>query len=438
VISHERMWKRWRRKPAAEGALMSDYAPQEAEAAALTLRAKPESAAAERRSLGTLAILSALMAFGPISTDLYLPALPSMADSLHTDAGVMEWTISGYLIGFSLGQLLWGPIGDRYGRRGPVALGIVLFIVGSAGCALSTTASGMIAWRLVQAVGACAGVVLARAMVRDLYTGPRAAQMLSSLIVVMAIAPLIGPIVGAQVLRFASWPWIFWLLVAIGVAALLALLTLPETLPRERRRRDKLSNSLRAYYRLLGDVRVMGFAMAGSALYFGVFAYVAGSAFAYIDYYKLSPQTYAIVFGAGILGIMATNLINARQVIRWGLVTPLRLGATFAALSGLWAAYAAFTGFGGLVGLVAPLFVFTAMNGLVIANSIGGAMANYPRRAGTVSALVGALQYGAGVAGSGLLGAFADGTPRPLGAVIALAGLAAAACAWLLVKRHMR
>jgi DHA1 family bicyclomycin/chloramphenicol resistance-like MFS transporter len=281
-------------------------------------------------------------------------------------------------------------------------------------------------------------VVLARAMVRDLYTGPRAAQMLSSLIVVMAIAPLVGPIVGAEVLRFASWPWIFWLLVAFGAAALLALLTLPETLPPERRRRDRLSNSLRSYWRLMGDVRVMGFALAGSALYFGVFAYVAGSAFVYIDFYHLSPQTYALVFGSGILGIMATNLINARQVIRWGVVTPLRLGATLAALAGLGSAFAAFTGFGGLAGIVAPLFLFIAMNGLVIANSIGGAMANYPRRAGTVSALVGALQYGAGIAGSGLLGAFADGTPRPLGAVIALAGLGAAASAWLLVKPRMR
>ncbi len=416
---------------------MSKCAVEEAPAT-LNKLDPPTTAAVESSSLRTLAILSALMAFGPISTDLYLPALPSMAAALHSNAGVMEWSISGYLIGFSLGQLLWGPIGDRYGRRLPVAIGIVLFIVGSAGCALSTTASGMIGWRLVQAAGACAGVVLARAMVRDLYTGPRAAQMLSTLITVMAIAPLVGPIVGAEVLRFASWPWIFWLLVVFGIVALLALLTLPETLPPERRRRDKLSNSLRSYWRLMGDVRVIGFALSGAALYFGVFAYVAGSAFAYIDYYHLSPQGYALVFGSGILGIMATNYLNARQVVRWGLVMPLRLGATLAALSGLWAAFAAFTGLGGLPGLVAPMFAFTAMNGLVVANSIGGAMTNYPRRAGTVSALVGFLQYGAGIAGSGLIGAFADGTPRPLGAVIALAGLASAACAWGLVNRRMR
>jgi len=373
------------------------------------------------------------MAFGPISTDLYLPALPTMASALRSDAGTMEWTISGYLIGFSLGQLIWGPIGDRFGRRLPIAAGILLFAIGSAGCALSTGAGVMIAWRVLQAVGACAGVVLARAMVRDLYVGSRAAQMLSMLITVMAIAPLVGPVIGSEILRFAAWPWIFWLLVAIAIATLVALFTLPETLPAERRRRDGLTGALRSYFHLLGDRRILGYAATGACFYFGVFAYVAGSPFAYIDFYGLSPRTYGLVFGSGILGIMATNLINARFVMRWGFVMPLRAGAGVAAFSGLWAAVDSWTGFGGLQGLVAPLFMFTAASGLIMANSIAGALVAFPRRAGTVSALVGALQYGAGIAGSGLLGLFADGTPRPLGGVVALAGLGAAACAWFFV-----
>jgi DHA1 family bicyclomycin/chloramphenicol resistance-like MFS transporter len=397
------------------------------------LIASPPSAPSDSKSLRTLAILSLLMAFGPISTDLYLPALPTMAAVLRSNPGTMEWTISGYLIGFSLGQLIWGPIGDRYGRRWPVAAGIALFAVGSAGCALSTGAGVMIAWRVLQAVGACAGVVLARAMVRDLYAGSRAAQMLSMLITVMAIAPLVGPIVGSEILNYSAWPGIFWLLVGIAVATFAALFTLPETLPPQRRRRDGLAGALRSYFHLLGDRRILGFAATGAFLYFGVFAYVAGSPFAYIEFYGLTPRTYGLVFGSGILGIMATNLINARFVMRWGSIAMLRVGASLAALSGVWAAFAAWTGAGGLPGLVAPLFVFIAMNGLVIANSIAGALAAFPRRAGTVSALVGALQYGAGIAGSGLLGLFADGTPRPLGGVIALAGLGAAASAWFFV-----
>ena len=415
---------------------MSECTSATLEASAPTIAvAIPHKAApsVDRQRLRTLAILSALMAFGPLSTDFYLPALPTMATGLHSAPGAMEWTISGYLIGCSVGQLVWGPLSDKYGRRAPVAAGIAIFVVGSVGCALSTTAQAMIAWRIVQAIGACAGIALSRAMVRDLYAGARAAQMMSALITVMAVTPLIGPLVGGQILRFASWPFIFWLLAAIGVATLLALLTLPETLPPQRRRRDSLGRALHTYYLLLGDPRILGFAAVGAFLNFGVFAYVAGTPFAYINYYGIHPEFFGFVFASGIIGIMATNMFNARQVVRSGIVPILRLGATLAAIGGLWAAADAWTGAGGLVGLAAPLFVFIATNGLIVANSIAGAMTAFPKRAGTVSALVGALQYGAGMAGSGLLGAFADGTPRPLAFVVAIAGLGAAACAWTLV-----
>ena len=167
------------------------------------------SAPVVRQRWWVLGILSLLMGFGAISTDLYLPAMPAMGRSLDASAGTVEWTVSGYLIGFSLGQLLWGPVSDRHGRRLPVAIGLVLFVIGSAGCALSGSVSTIIAWRIVQAVGASAGVALPRAMVRDLYEGHRAAQMLSTLITVMAIAPLLGPIVGGQILAFAGWRAIF-------------------------------------------------------------------------------------------------------------------------------------------------------------------------------------------------------------------------------------
>ena len=204
-----------------------------------------------RHDLPVLAILSTLLGFASISTDLYLPAMPAMGQALHAGAGAIALTVSGYLIGFSLGQLFWGPIGDRYGRRIPVAIGLVLFIIGAAGCALSGNVWEMIFWRVVQALGACAGVVLARAMVRDLYEGHRAAQMLSTLMTVMAIAPLLGPIAGGQILLLASWRAIFWVLVGVGVLTLAAMLYLPETLPVERRNYEKLSNAAARYVMLL-------------------------------------------------------------------------------------------------------------------------------------------------------------------------------------------
>jgi DHA1 family bicyclomycin/chloramphenicol resistance-like MFS transporter len=309
----------------------------------------------------------------------------------------------------------------------------VLFTIGSAGCAMSASAGTMIFWRLVQAMGACAGVVLARAMVRDLYPRDRAAQMLSTLMTVMAIAPLLGPILGGQILALAGWRAIFWTLVGVGLATLAALFTLPETLPPERRGGETLARAFAGYGQLLRHRVLLGYAGAGGFFYCGVFAYVAGTPFAYITFHHVAPQLYGVLFGLGILGIMATNMANARVVARVGSDRLLRAGTVAAALAGVAVAVTARTGWGGLAGLVAPLFVFIAAAGFIVANAIVGALACAPQRAGAVSALVGACQYGAGMAGSALVGAFADGTPWPMGWVIALTGAASAACAWLLL-----
>jgi DHA1 family bicyclomycin/chloramphenicol resistance-like MFS transporter len=188
--------------------------------------------------------LSALLGFASISTDLYLPAMPNMARSVRAEPGLMEWTISVYLMGFSVVQLFWGPISDRYGRRIPICVGLTLFVLGSAGCGLAQDGTTLIVCRVFQALGACAGVVLARAVVRDLYDGDRAAEMLSMLMSVMAIAPMVGPILGGQILAFMGWRSIFGILVAIGVLMIFAVLRLPETLPPDRRIDQPLSSAL--------------------------------------------------------------------------------------------------------------------------------------------------------------------------------------------------
>jgi DHA1 family bicyclomycin/chloramphenicol resistance-like MFS transporter len=376
-----------------------------------------------------LAILSTLMGFASISTDLYLPAMPAIGESLKADTGMIEWTVSGYLIGFSVGQLFWGPIGDRFGRRLPVAIGLLLFIIGSAGCALTDSAAAMIGWRIVQAVGACAGVVLARAMVRDLYDGERAAQMLSTLMTVMAVAPLLGPILGGQVLTVAGWRAIFWLLVGIGAITLIALATLPETLPLHHRRREPLGHTLISYIGLLTNRRLLAYIGTGGFFYAGLFAYIAGTPFAYITYYNVPTQFYGALFGIGIVGIMATSFANARLVPKIGSRVLLVRGTTVAALAGVLLAIAARHDWGGLAGLVLPLFMFVGTAGFIVANSIAGALSNFPDRAGTVSALVGAIQYGSGMVGSGLVGAFADGTPWPMATVVALSGIGSFLCA---------
>ncbi|GEK97460.1 Bcr/CflA family drug resistance efflux transporter [Gluconobacter kanchanaburiensis NBRC 103587] len=376
-----------------------------------------------------LAILSVLMGFASISTDLYLPAMPTMVRDLRTTVGTIDLTVSGYLIGFSIGQLFWGPVSDRYGRRLPVASGLVLFVIGSGGCALAGSGESLIIWRMIQAAGACASVVLARAMVRDLYEGPQAARMLSVLMTVMAIAPLLGPVVGAQILALAGWRAIFGVLGMIGLLTLAALFTLPETLPESQRNSEPLGRAILRYGDLLRHRRLLGYMGAGGFFYAGMFAYIAGTPFAYITYYHVPSGLYGILFGAGILGIMATNLLNGRVVAFFGSDRTLLWGTVVTALSGLLAGGLAWTGCGGLWGVVLSLLVFAAMAGFIVANAIVGAMSDFPRQAGAVSALVGATQYGSGVFSSALVGLFADGTPWPMGLIIALCGMASFASA---------
>jgi DHA1 family bicyclomycin/chloramphenicol resistance-like MFS transporter len=376
-----------------------------------------------RGELRLLAVLATLMAFASISTDLYLPALPRMSVALGASQSTLELTIAGYLIGFSIGQLLWGPIGDRFGRRGPVAIGLVVFVLGSAGCALSTSAGQLIGWRVVQALGACASVVLARAMVRDLYDRDKGARILSTLMTVMAVAPLVGPSLGGQILQIASWQAISWTLVGIGVVTLAALFTVPETLPPARRNREPLASAFAAYASLIGNRQLLGYAGAIGFFYSGIFAYVAGSPFAYIGFHHLSPQLYGVLFALGTVGLMAANLINSRLVARLGSDRLLLIGTIGAALAGGVVALVSGTGWGGLAGLATALCLYVAMNGFIIANAISGALAGFPMRAGAVSALLGAIQYGSGVIGSATAGAFADGTPWPMGWVIALSGI---------------
>jgi len=383
-----------------------------------------------------LGVLTSLMGFASISTDFYLPAMPEIGRSLNASSGSIELTISGFLIGFSLGQLLWGPIGDRYGRKISVALGLVLFILGSAGCAFAGDVTTMIACRILQALGACSAVVLGRAMVRDLYRGAKAAQMLSTLMTVMAVAPLIAPLVGGQILVLAGWQAIFLTLVVIGVVVLLALTTMPETLPVSRRNRESLSKAIGQYGRLVRDPKVRTYILTGGFFYLGTYAFIAGSPFAYITYFGVPSSLYGLLFGSGILAIMIFNVINSRLVVRLGVDRMMRWGTYIAAASSLILLLDTVTGFGGLWGVAVPLFFFCAGAGLITANSIGGAMADYPERAGSVSALAGAVHYGLGILGSGLVGFLADGTIVPLGIVVAVGGVGSMLCALAVPKRR--
>jgi DHA1 family bicyclomycin/chloramphenicol resistance-like MFS transporter len=377
----------------------------------------------KRPPLHLMLALSGLMSLGSLSTDMYLPALPTIAGAYGVTVAMVQLTLTTFLIGFCSGQLIWGPIGDRFGRRGPAALGLTLFAAGSIGCALSGSIGQMVLWRAFQAFGASAGPVLARAMVRDLYARNQAARMLSILILVMGVAPLLGPILGGLVLLHWVWQGIFWIQAALGIGGLVGIAIIKETLRPENRARLRPMEMLVSYVQILKHKRLMGYGLTSGFYYGAVYAYLAGSPFVYITLYHVPAQLYGWLFGLNIVGMMAMNAVNTRLVMTIGSDRVLRYGIGAIAAGGLVLMFDAWTGFGGLAGLVAPLFVVVAMNGAVVANSVAGALQAFPRKAGAASAVVGAIQFGMGILTSAMTGWLADGTAFTLAWIIGACGV---------------
>ncbi|MCU5774836.1 multidrug effflux MFS transporter [Erwiniaceae bacterium BAC15a-03b] len=371
-------------------------------------------------------ILSALMAFTSLSTDIYLPAMPVMAKDLHGDAGL---TITGFLIGFCLAQLIWGPISDHFGRKAPLFIGLILFIIGSAGCALSTDITQIVFWRVFQALGACTGPMLARAMIRDLFGRTRAAQMLSTLMVIMAIAPIAGPLLGGQMIRVTSWHNIFWLLTLIGALMLVLMCWLPETLAEEKRVKTSLAGAFSNYYHLLKNTRFMRFTLCVTFYYVAAYAFITGSPFVYISYFGIDPQHYGGLFAVNVVGLMAVSMVNRRLVHRYPLESLLKFAVVIAAVAAITLAISTKLGFGGIVMIVLAVFIFFSMNGIIAATSTAAAMDAVPDMAGSASALTGSLQYGSGIISSLLLALLSDGTPWTMSWIIALFTVASAVMA---------
>ncbi|HIF6297908.1 TPA: multidrug effflux MFS transporter [Klebsiella michiganensis] len=383
----------------------------------LNQQARTHSTTVKKTGLSFLLILSALMAVTSLSTDIYLPAMPVMAKDLQGDA---ELTITGFLIGFCIAQLIWGPISDRYGRRLPLFIGLGLFIVGSVGCALSTDIVQIVFWRVFQALGACTGPMLARAMIRDLFSRTRAAQMLSTLMIIMAIAPIAGPLIGGQMIKVTSWHAIFWLLAIIGALMLMSLFWLPETLPAEKRSQASVIKAFHNYYALLTNARYMRFTLCLTFYYVAAYAFITGSPFVYITYFGVDPQHYGWLFAVNIVGLMAVSMVNRRLVHRYPLEALLRNAVFIAAIAAIVLAVTTGLGVGGITVIVGAVFVFFSMNGIIAATSTACALDTVPNVAGSASALMGALQYGSGIISSLLLALFSDGTPWTMGWIIAL------------------
>lgn len=370
-----------------------------------------------------MAILGALMSITSLSTDIYLPAMPQMHVELQGD---IELTITGFLIGFALGQIIWGPISDRYGRKLPLTIGMAMFVLGSIGCALSQTITEIMVWRIVQALGACTGPMLSRAMVRDLFGRTKAAEMLSTLMILMALAPILGPVLGGQMIKITSWHSIFWLLAIIGSLLLVSILLLPETLPPDKRKNASLGQAFKNYRILLSNRKFMRYTLCVTFYYVAVYAFIAGSPQAYISYFGISPEYYGWLFALNIVGFIGISFMNRRLVRRFSLDTLLRIATAIAMIAGTVLAVLVKFQIGGIYGIVIPFFFYLSMNGIIAACATAAALDDVPEMAGAASALLGSLQYGSGILSTVLLAVFATETPWAMAWIIGVFAMASA------------
>jgi DHA1 family bicyclomycin/chloramphenicol resistance-like MFS transporter len=375
-----------------------------------------------------VSILGALTAFGSLSIDMYLPSFPTLEKELHASGSAVQFSLAAFFIGLALGQAFYGPLADRFGRKRPLYFGVALYVLASVGCALAPNIENLIAWRFVQAVGGCAGIVIARAMVRDLFDHHSSAKVFSLLVLVLGVAPILAPVLGGYVLKWYGWRAIFLILAAFGVGCLLAaMFGLEETLPEAARHThdNPIRTAVRVYGQLLTDRRFNGYALAGAVAQAGLFAYISNSPFVFIQFYGVPEQVFGMLFGVNAFGLIAASQINHRLLARWKPDEILHWVVALLAGFGLVMLLMAWTRLGGMWTVWPPLFAFVTTLGFSFPNMIAGAMAHQAKRAGSASALVGTLQFGAATLAGSLVGLFHNASAVPMAAVIAGCGVLA-------------
>jgi len=382
-------------------------------------------------NLRTILILGALSAFGPLAIDFYLPGFPAMALAFATDEKHIQTTLAAYFLGLSLGQLAYGPVADRFGRRIPLRVGVTLFTLASLACAFAPSLDALIAARFVQALGGCAGMVLSRAIVSDKCDAVASAKVFSQLMLVMGLAPILAPMLGGVLVNLYGWQSIFLVLTLFSAGCTLAVaLGLPESLP-SNQPRQPLSGALRQYGRLLKDRVFMGHALTGGIAIAGMFAYIAGSPFVFIKLYGVPAEHYGWLFGSNAAGFILVAQVNARLLAKRGPAFLLARTVWVYLAAGLVLLGISALHTQALWPLLVPLFVCIASLGCIIPNASACAMSGQGARAGSASALLGCVQFSVAAGAAALVGVLHDGSALPMALVISLCGTAAVGVAML-------
>lgn len=385
-------------------------------------------------NLRTILILGALSAFGPLAIDFYLPAFPAMAIAFGTDENHVQLTLAAYFLGLSLGQLAYGPVADRFGRRIPLLTGVGLFTVASLACAYAPSLEWLIGARFVQALGGCAGMVISRAVVSDKCDAVGSAKVFSQLMLVMGLAPILAPMLGGLLVNLYGWQSIFiGLTLFSALAATAVALWLPESLPAHVPRQP-LSGALRQYGRLLTDSVFLGHALTGGIAIAGMFAYIAGSPFVFIKLYGVPAEHFGWLFGTNAAGFILVAQVNARLLSRRGPAFLLARAVWVYWIAGLSLLAVSALQPERLWPLLIPLFICIASLGCILPNASACAMNGQGARAGSASAMLGCLQFSVAAGAAALVAALHDGTAVPMAMVISLCGLLVVGAA-LLTRR---
>ncbi len=369
-------------------------------------------------------VLGLLSAIGPFAIDMYLPALPSIGQDLDASTSAVQLSLLIFFLSMGLGQIVVGPISDMVGRKPPLYFGLALFMAGGIGAALAPSIEWLVAFRFFQGLGACAGMAIPRAVVRDLHTGTEAAKLMSLLMLVFSISPILAPLTGSFIIEAFGWRGVFW---AVTIAALLAVALLAtsikETRPPEDRVGSSLGIALSAYAFLLRDRKFLGLAAVSGFAISSFFVYLSSSSFILIDHYGLSPQAYSVFFSINAVSFFAMSQLTGKFAEKYGLARVVRVAVSGYALTMVVLFSLMASGIDSLAVLAALLFVGYGFVGLVIPSTSVLAMDDHGAIAGTASALLGTLQFAIGALAMGVSGAFFDGTPVPMVAGIAICAI---------------